>query len=433
MRTSLPYILEGEVLEVQDFATKNRKNLRYICKVSMDDGSIVILPNCVQATLFGGIDDYLQFRSRTNKDSGVDTTTVRNDEKNAAQVGDHVLIAFIGGNVNKPVIVGYAQHPNQTYEFEDEDPTSDSFQPNLIFKYLGVKVTVDEKGQLRIIHRGAPKIEYKPRSNGLLGDALAAASSLASATSSGGPGKDKPNVAVTPQDSTEITLFEFLKGGIFRLRDADGQVIEVDRTKQRIFISNNSLKSTESDSSVSLGSALSAGVVNAESITLDESGKGITIQARNLIEFNSGKDRKDITKGDYTSNIIGNSQWTIGGNEELKIKGNQQLDIAGDHKEKIAGDWEIQLAGTATVKASGATLKLGKGKVGLGGVTAELLDLFNQTLTQLISTLTDIQAETHVGNLGFPTSPPVNTAAFASLQASVTQIQTLLGTIKGGI
>lgn len=62
-------------------------------------------------------------------------------------------------------------------------------------------------------------------------------------------------------------------------------------------------------------------------------------------------------------------------------------------------------------------LKISNSKVALGSAAAELLDLFDQTLTA-------IQALTHIGNLGVPTSPPLNLATF-------TLIQTLLQSIKG--
>lgn len=89
------------------------------------------------------------------------------------------------------------------------------------------------------------------------------------------------------------------------------------------------------------------------------------------------------------------------------------------------------IAGAMTLKASLAELKLDKGKVALGGPTAELLDLFNQTLTQLITLTTSMSIETHLGNLGYPTSVPINAASYLAVMQSLTLIQVLLATIKG--
>jgi len=76
---------------------------------------------------------------------------------------------------------------------------------------------------------------------------------------------------------------------------------------------------------------------------------------------------------------------------------------------------------TATVEdANGGILKISGGKVGLGGPAAELLEQISQTLTAL-------QAETHVSSMpGFPSSTPINSSTYASIQA-------LVDAIKGGI
>jgi hypothetical protein len=73
------------------------------------------------------------------------------------------------------------------------------------------------------------------------------------------------------------------------------------------------------------------------------------------------------------------------------------------------------------------------GQVAIGGPTAELLDLVDQTLDQIIDTLTALSNEKHTGNLGYPTSPPLNAASYIAAQTQVTLIKTLLATIKGSL
>jgi hypothetical protein len=91
------------------------------------------------------------------------------------------------------------------------------------------------------------------------------------------------------------------------------------------------------------------------------------------------------------------------------------------------------LAGNIEADGSLGKLKLGAGKVGLGGPAAELLDLFDQLLQQLDTLLTSMATETHLGNLGYSTSPPLNAAAYAAVQVQIALIKTLLATIKGGV
>lgn len=90
---------------------------------------------------------------------------------------------------------------------------------------------------------------------------------------------------------------------------------------------------------------------------------------------------------------------------------------------------------TGNIEADGSLgkLKLGAGKVGLGGPAAELLDLYDQLLQQLDTLLTSMATETHLGNLGYPSGPPLNAAAYAAVQAQIAIIKALLGTIKGGV
>ena len=85
------------------------------------------------------------------------------------------------------------------------------------------------------------------------------------------------------------------------------------------------------------------------------------------------------------------------------------------------------------IEGSQAKMKLGKGKVALGGPTAELLDLFDQLLDAMKDAWTAAAAETHIGNMGYPTAPPTNAADYVKAAATVTQIKTLLGTIKGSL
>jgi len=90
-------------------------------------------------------------------------------------------------------------------------------------------------------------------------------------------------------------------------------------------------------------------------------------------------------------------------------------------------------AGDLTLEGSLGKLKLGKGKVGLGGPAAEIVDSVIQLMTQLDALLTGLQAETHIGNLGYPSSPPLNVAAYIGVQVQINVLKSLLTTIKGGV
>ena len=89
--------------------------------------------------------------------------------------------------------------------------------------------------------------------------------------------------------------------------------------------------------------------------------------------------------------------------------------------------------GSCSMEGSGGKLKLGKGKVGLGGPAGELVDLTTQALQLLIDTCTNMLKETHVGNLGYPTSPPTNSADYAKTVADATLLKAKLKLLAGGV
>lgn len=98
------------------------------------------------------------------------------------------------------------------------------------------------------------------------------------------------------------------------------------------------------------------------------------------------------------------------------------------------GDVSVKAtAGKVEVNGSLGKLVLTKGQVALGGPTAELLDLVDQLLTALKNAFLSAATETHIGNLGYTTSPPLNAADYLTAVALITQIQVLLKTIKGSL
>jgi hypothetical protein len=473
----VPYLVEGEIIQVQSFFSKGKKIFRYNCSVLMPNGARMPIPNVEMATMFGGIGDYVQRRARTTTDDGNKVPNQLSDANLTPTIGERVLISFIGGSIQYPVIVGFLQHPSQTEEFTKEP---ESVKPQAVFQYLGVRFEVSDSGAIRCIKKGAPKVKYTGGGpGGLLGAAIGAASSLLrSSDSSAIKGND--NAALEPADDTEVVLWEMLDEGVFRIRDAEGQMFEIDRTKMRIYISNNDLKSTEDASGgpLSGGNLLSSNSTDAEYILLDKDKELVLINARSTAQIYSFDERKDVTEGIHTHEVGKDSEWTIGGNETVAIDGNRDvsieqddsltingdstIEIAGDFTEtiegdktitvsgdqvtevtgdlsdnitgshilniksdqsvKITGEQKLSATGGITLEAVGAKLKLANGKVGLGGPTAELLDLLDQQLDAIINNAPTF-VSTSVG-------PGVLNPAVVSL---LTQIKTLLGTIKGGI
>jgi len=135
----------------------------------------------------------------------------------------------------------------------------------------------------------------------------------------------------------------------------------------------------------------------------------------------------------------GTGEFSISAKNTLGKEQSVSFDAAGMKttikSENAAGTAEIDLGptGVKAKTATGSTLNLSATGVGLGTSTAELLDLFDQLLAQMNTLLTAMSTETHIGNLGYSTSPPVNASSYLAVQAQISLIKGLLTTIKGGI
>ena len=461
----IPYLVEGEIVKALDFldTKKSTKTIRYECMVLMPNGSRQLFTNVEMSNMFGGIGDYTQRRGRAMLDNGNNFPGKLDNDSLSPTIGERVIISFLGGSPQKPIIVGFLQHPKQTEEFEDSPVDLD---PQAVLQYLGVRIEVSDTGAIRFIKKGAPKIKYT--GGGLFGSIP----SIPGASTSSSSIKGNNNKALTPADDTEVVLWEMLDEGVFRIRDAEGQMFEMDRTKMRIYISNNDLKSTEDAEGgpLSGGNLASSNSTDAEYILLDKDKELVLINARTTAQIYSFDARKDVTEGTHSHEVGEDSEWTIEGNETVTIDGDQEITVEGDRTVSVTGDQTTEVTGdllitvegdvnetvkgdliidvtgdlassitgeTAlditseltvsslkgiTLESTGAVLKLGNGKVGLGGPTAEVLDLMDQTLDAFINNAPTIVA-TAVG------PGALNPAVVALL----TTIKTLLGTIKGGI
>jgi hypothetical protein len=117
----------------------------------------------------------------------------------------------------------------------------------------------------------------------------------------------------------------------------------------------------------------------------------------------TGETNLSVNKGKAIINISPSGKITITADADVDVHTKANF--------KVKADADV------TMEGSGGKMKLSGGKVAMGA-SNELLDLFDQTLTQL-------QKEQHPTPLG-PSGPPMNAAAYG-------QIQSKLGQIKGGL
>ena len=445
MYTNLPYIYEGEIVSVLSTPGLKKKNtIRYTVKVVMPNGSEILAPNAVETSIFGGIDDYFQQRARTSKDKGNKFEYYVQDAQNDARIGQRCYVSFIGGSFTAPVILAWAQHPNQTAEFESPD----SLDPQAVLKYLGMRFDFKKDGVFRVTHFGAPKVKFVDSSTGLFGIKVPDLGGAAAGASAGGDAPnpikpDKTNPAVTPADAEMRTFVEFSKKGGLEVRDALSQVIQIDTSKKRILIANNEAKGPSQK--------------DTEFVVLDRAKQGIFISARKLVVIESLGDRKDETKTDHIHLVHGNEKITIDGDKTDKIAGGLAVTVTKDYKEIVKGTYTITATGAAKYKYEGElsidagagfavtvskkfTLKAQAGgsivvdgaKIAIGSSGTEVLKTLSETMKAISDILTAIGAMT-VGTAMGPSSPPINAADFIKITTTVATLKGKLDAITGSL
>ena len=87
---------------------------------------------------------------------------------------------------------------------------------------------------------------------------------------------------------------------------------------------------------------------------------------------------------------------------------------------------DAEISATKSVK-----IKSAKIAIGFNGV--ELLDTIVKFMEQVSDVCLSLSTMTHTGNLGYPTTPPLNLADYLKVKAQVEALKTKLSMIKGGL
>lgn len=387
--TDFYYLCEGEILEVQTPAKGDKNVVRYTIEVTLRTGTRAVFRDVEELSFFGGISDYYRRRARASFDEEDDDSL--EPQSREATVGERICVAFVYGNVLKPVIVGYFQHPNQISEDSLDNESPDV---NTVWQHLGFRKEFDKDGQVTFVRKGAPKVIFAPETKSF------------SAGESEFKGDASP--AVEPQDATEERIItEWLNRGTFRVRDPKGGVFELNHTgKTGVYISDNDWKSTEninnSDAPATGGLQSTPKDTDAEYIWLDREGQKIQISARKLINIHSSENRDDTTLKNYTHNITGNSTTDISGDKVIKIKGSRDDSVDKNYTIKVTGNYEKNVNGKNTISSFGdyevttltnyraeasgsAKLTMGLGKVALGAGPIEVLQSQIEALDAIIN------------------------------------------------
>lgn len=403
----IPYLVEGEILAVEKRAKVGERNIiRYTVKANLPFNSTQILKHVEATNLFGGISDYSVVRHRATFDTDdVSDFPIEQNDADATQ-GDRCIIAFISGNLLNPIIVGFKQHPNQVPEITDAVDKD----PQAVLQYLGIRVVVSDNGDLQFIHKGAPEVTYDPNSGSTLDSDILGLQQEAAGKSGDNSIGGNGNSAIKPADQTEINLFEFLKGGIFRVRDAEGQSFTIDQSTKKITFTNSYLPSWMSPEAPQAGQYTGA---DNEYIELDKENGSLTIKSSKITNITSDGDRNDTTSGKFIGIVDSAYSYHMKDNADYKIDGGYNISVEKNYKAEVNGNFSVVSKKKAEIEGSGgAKLSLSQGKVALGSSAAELVDMVSKLLNQL-------SIETYNG-FGAPSN---GAALYKTMQLQLDQIK----------
>lgn len=339
----VPFLLAGEIIEAQEEAltdavddnTKKEIAVGYVVLVEFPNGSTTVYRNVAQCCMFGGIGDFFQPRLRASSDASGQYSfpeETSNASINLASVGSRVLVAFIGGDIRRPVIVGFLPHPSRVMDV----PNFEEKETQAKLSYKGFEVTSNSVGETKFTHRGSPgEIDERagkqvslsvredvgpqdlperenlqplpsPALDPILPTKVLAEASLADPTE---------NSALSYPDRKYTSELGFLELGEWYVVDSEGQQIMLDRDAKTVTITNNN-----------------------DTIQIDKEHKKIFIKSSGDIEVKAA--------GNHVSSIQGNKHQTVSLNEWYAVKGSEYRSI-GDTRTTNVADADTTKTGTS--------------------------------------------------------------------------------------
>lgn len=355
---------QGQILEVNHVPEDEQKLDKtasnfstYDVLIVDENGNEVYLTDVLCADMFGGIGDFSHIRKRGNKDSSPASSFVSENgyddpEASSSRVGDRVIVSFLGGDINNPVIIGFLPHPNNQFQLPENDPESVKERPQARIQYQGNQIDVSPIGEVKYTHFGAPsvndlvngeptepeviedtppaEIEERSADEGLPIPALEPIlpQRLINFDIDEGDSEERPtpleNDSLVYPDPKYMTQLGFLSKGEFYVQDSAGQALFFARDETTITVTNQ-----------------------YETIQLDKTNKKIyfnssgDIEVNSVVDFNQsvGGNRNTIIAVDEIIHVQGNEFKTVDGNVDHTIKGNFDTAITGNYTISSEGDF----------------------------------------------------------------------------------------------
>lgn len=407
----IDHLLVGEVVAgFPPSHVENRNKLRweYTVKSVVANGTQQVFPFCIAVEAFGGVLNYCQQvipctgEATKQAYSSIDSPGVRK-----AGIGARCVLAFPMGDTRQPLILGFVPHESSPVEIDmpvqpkgsETQLRKDKVYPNILYRYNGMELAVNEIGELSITHYGFPKIdaEYQKK------------------------------LSIESPNPNYITRMQFLEKGEWKVFDAFGQFFNIDPELGIIQIGNGE-----------------------NELLFSQKEKFASLVVSGKFEEVIGADRYRYVGGIETQELKKDQNILIEGNFKREIKGKLEEKITQDAKYTFenklsltAKDTTIEFAklkltakdttinldkltlvstGDISLEAGGgAKLKMSSGKVAFGTSAAELVDQVIKAIDALLPANQSALCMTGTGPSG-PLLPPA-AATLATIKAALSGIK----------
>lgn len=383
-------IVEGQVHKVHfiDEATNiSKKYVEYDVLIREGYGTISTYTNIQLLQAFSGGNNYQELVLEPSDFAYTGKLEDANIAKNKR--GTMVYVAFLDGNREKPFIVGSPLHSRHD-GFTKEDGISFRSEFNGIYTEITKDGDVIKEYRGVLDAQGLPKNAVTPL-RFIIGN-----DKQRETTPIGGH-----KVELTTESGKENLQILTANNQFFQISDQSGNesIVAVHKT--------GSLLDMSLDGSIKLVAS------NGNYLFLDAATGDISLVQENGNMFKVGEE-----------STLGSSD----GGKAITVKADGIEMISDKTVLAQASNQIIMDGGSFIAQDPIAKMKIENGLIAIGTPAAELLNLIDQTLIQLI-TVTNLLSTT-LGNLGYPIS---TAASFPAITAQLTAIQVSLLTIKGTI
>ncbi len=121
------------------------------------------------------------------------------------------------------------------------------------------------------------------------------------------------------------------------------------------------------------------------------------------------------------------------GNVSIVIEKNSKKISVVNSDTEVKSEKSFKLTTQATEINSSKTFKLKSPKIAIGSGGTELLDHICKFMDEVSKLAQALSQETHTGNFGYPTSPPLNAAAYTAVKSAVDGFKSKVSAIKGSL